>query len=398
MRSPPSPIPPHKGEGMRNVITINPMQKRIKIMHLLPSLEIGGMENGVVNLVNAIDRERFESSICCLEREGTLKSRLRPDVSVICLHQKEGIRWFLPFVLGCLFRKENVDIIHTHNFHTFLYGIIAARIFRIPVVIHGEHGLSAYTHNRRTRATAFLSRWADEILTVSADLRELLIQEGIKESKIRAILNGIDTTLFNLPPATEAEKASFGIAPGDIVIGAVGRLVPVKDHKTLIAACGILNAGFPRLKLLIIGDGPAKEELMRYAGSLALSDKVIFAGQRNDTRALYRLMNIFALSSLSEGMSNVILEAMASRLPVAATNVGDNPLLVEEGKTGLLVGPGSPELLAAAIKKILHEPGLAARMSEAGFRRVQERFSLARMVREYEAVYSQQARRRIPAS
>jgi len=174
----------------------------------------------------------------------------------------------------------------------------------------------------------------------------------------------------------------------NLIIGTVGRLVPVKDYPTLLKAFSIIHSAFPQAQLIFVGDGPLKGKLQSIRDSLNLKESVRFLGQREDVHELYRRMRVFVLCSLSEGMSNVILEAMASRLPVVATAVGDNPLLVDNGKTGILVTAEKPQELAQAIISILADANKAEEMGKAGYARVKERFGLEEMISGYEKVYA----------
>lgn len=361
--------------------------RNIRILHLLPSLETGGMENGVVNLVNGLDDSRFSSIICCLERGGELQKRLKPGVTVIELSQKQGIRFGLVFLLKKLFREQKIDLVHTHNFYALVYGALAAGLAGIPVV-HGEHGRPQNWPRRRRYITLFLSKRVKTILTVSHSLKEILLREGIAAHRIKVIPNGIDAARYISQAPSAEEKASLGISDGDIVIGSVGRLVPVKDYKTLIQAFSLMRGTNGRVRLLLVGDGVELDALRAYAAQNSCADRVIFLGQRTDVTSLYRFMHIFALSSLSEGMSNVILEAMAAGLPVVATRVGDNGLLVENNVSGMLVEPGDARALADALTRLVSDLNTAAAMGERGRSRAVELYGIERMVNDYKEIYT----------
>jgi sugar transferase (PEP-CTERM/EpsH1 system associated) len=366
---------------------MNNREKKINVMHVLPSLEIGGMENGVVNLVNGLNRSIYKPLICCLEREGKFRKRLKDDVKIYNLKQKAGLRYQLPIALMNIFKNEEINIVHTHNFYTCLYGVIAAYMAKVPVIIHGEHGLVLQDKYRRKIVVKYLTNFADTIVSVSNDLKRKIVRDvGIKKNKIVLIENGIDIGKYD----SRLSRADFysipGIKKGDIVIGSVGRMIPVKDYKTLIFAFEKAVKRISKLKLLLVGDGPSKEELEILSEDLGVEDK--FAGTRNDVNKLYTRMDIFALSSLSEGMSNVVLEAMASKLPVLATEVGSNNELIDNGKTGYLVPVASPDELAKKICLLSSDLKNARKMGKAGYERIKARYSLAVMITKYEKLYS----------
>lgn len=364
-------------------------KKKIAVMHILPSLDVGGMENGVVNLVNNMDRNVFRPLICCLEKEGRLRSRIKEDVKVFNLEENPGLQIKLPLELMRLFRNEKIDIVHTHNYYTSIYGTIGACLARTPVIIHGEHGMVLREEKARRKIVAkILANFTDVIICVSEDLRTQLSERtGISKKKIIAIANGIDFSLFEHKRDDLVKGEDIGIDKNDLVIGTVGRLVAVKDYETLIKAFSLVVKAIPNAKLMFAGDGPLAEELGSLVKKLKIEEKVIFLGHHNDVHKLYKFMNVFVLSSLSEGMSNVILEAMASSVPVVATKVGSNPELIENGRNGFLVSVGDKIELARSIIGILSNPAEANKMGQAGFKRVQDSFTIDKMVNGYEKTY-----------
>jgi sugar transferase (PEP-CTERM/EpsH1 system associated) len=361
--------------------------KKINVMHILPSLEIGGMENGVVNLVNGMDKNVFRPFVCCLEREGPLKEKLRRDVTVLNLRQKEGIRFLLPFQLSVLFKKHGISIVHTHNFYTSLYGIIGARIAHVPVIIHGEHGMLMQQKKRRKIIAGLLIRGTDCVTTVSEELEGFLVNSmGISKNRVVTIKNGVELAKFENSNC-ESLRSSLGLQVENLVIGSVGRMVPVKDHVSLISAFAQVNRIIPNTKLLLIGDGPLHGQLERAAKDSGVFEKTRFLGERSDIHDLLELMDVFVSASLSEGMSNVILEAMASKLPVVATQVGNNPQLISDGITGRLVPAQQPATLAKAIVDVLSDAKKAKTMGKSGYEFVKQNFSLEKMVKDYEDLY-----------
>ena len=345
----------------------------------------------MVNLVNRMDPERFRHDVVCIGSDGPMASRIeQAGVSVHAIGKGQGSDYGLALKLAQVMRRRRPGIVHTRNWGS-VDGILAARMAGVPVVIHGEHGREAADpegrNRRRTLARRLLGRWVDRFVTVSADLERWLSDEaGVPAGKVVRIVNGVDTEKFRPASDKSALREKLGIPPENFVVGAVGRLDAVKDYGTLIRAAG---RGGDGTLLMIAGSGPCREELEQVAREQGLNGSIQFLGEREDVPGLMRVFDLFVLSSVGEGMSNTILEAMASGLPVAATRVGGNPELVEEGVTGTLVPPGDPEKLAAAIRSYRDDPSRARAHGEAGREKAVSSFSLSRMVREYEALYEE---------
>ncbi len=366
--------------------------KRIRIMHVVHSLGVGGLENGLVNLVNRMDPARWEHSICCVGEAGPMVSRIAsPDVRIFSLGKGKGGDHTLALKLARLLRKERPDVVHTRNWGA-VDGIIAARLAGVPVVIHGEHGREAADpegrNRRRNAARRLLGRWVDRFVTVSDDLRAWLVGEvAIPAVKIARISNGVDTEKFR--PAIDGERDDvrrrLGLGQRSFVIGSVGRLDPVKDLGTLIRAFHAM--GDEEARLLLVGDGPCRAEWERLAAELGISGRVCMLGEREDVPSLMRTMDAFVLPSIAEGMSNTILEAMASGIPVLATRVGGNPELVLDGVTGALFEPRDVDALRALLEFYRGDRALRARHGNAGRDRALSRHSLRVMTRAYEELY-----------
>jgi len=289
-----------------------------------------------------------------------------------------------------LFRAYRPDVVHTRNW-TCIDAIIGARLARVPVVIHGEHGREASDPEGRNafrrRVRRLLSPLVTEFVTVSRDLARWLTSDvGILPAKITQIYNGVDTDRFS-PGNRHEARESLGLPRGPIVMGTVGRLDPVKDHRGLIEAFHGL-AGRQDTQLLIVGDGPCRPELERLTGELGLRGRVRLLGERDDINVILRALDVFILPSLGEGISNAILEAMATGLPVVATRVGGNSELVDDGVSGFLVPSRSTGSLAAALQRYVDDPALIRRHGDGGRIRTLKQFSLSRMFAAYDALYS----------
>ncbi len=361
-------------------------------MHVVHSLHTGGMENGVVNLINRMDWERFRHSVCCITTSGEMEKRiLRDDVKVFEMKKGEGHSFSLPFRLAVLFRKERVSIVHTRNWGT-IDGILAAKMTLITKVIHGEHGREVSDPNGLNKKRNFirkaLSPFICRYIAVSSDLGKWLVGiVGVKENKVVTIINGVDTELF-FPAENKMEsKTALGFLPDEIIIGAVGRLDPVKDYTTLIKAFANIANSYKKIKLMIIGHGPEEDKLRKCVEHTGIKDRVVFFGRKNNINELLKAMDIYVLPSVAEGISNTILEASASGLPVIATNAGGNPELVIDKETGFLFLPGDVDGLTVLLENYVDDSNLMAIHGKAGRQRMVEGFSLDGMIRSYENLY-----------
>jgi glycosyltransferase involved in cell wall biosynthesis len=210
---------------------------------------------------------------------------------------------------------------------------------------------------------------------------------GVARDRICVIRNGIDTNRFN-PAARAAARQQLAIASDDVVIGTVGRLVPVKDQSMLLRAAAELKRRTRRFRLLLAGDGPLRDALQEQAHALGIQNEVSFLGERRDVEVVLAACDVFVLSSLSEGLSNTILEAMSTGLPVVATRVGGADELVDDGRTGVLVPPAQPDALATALASLIDDPAARRTMGAAGRLKAEREFSIARMAADYEALYA----------
>ncbi len=366
------------------------MQRRIKIAHIVQSLDIGGLENGVVNLANNIDEVRFELLIICIKTEGELRKRLRASIKVICLKEKDGFNFLRCLRLARLFSIEKPDIVHMHGWGSDLVsGVIGARLAGVPRVINGEHGVLYFDRIRRIWAQKIIFLFVDYTLTVSYTLKEAFVTRlGFGAKKIVPIINGVDTNKFrpNLQIVVEKRK-ELHFLPDSIIIGTVGRLVPVKNYSMMLSAAQEVIRKKKNTKFIFIGDGPERSLLEQKSRQLGIENDVFFLGMRNDIADLLNVLDIFVLTSLSEGLSNTILEAMACAKPVIATAVGDNLHLVDEGKTGYLIPSGDTQRLVSHIIDLMNDSNKLFTMGIAGRKRAEEKFSLAKMIREYETLY-----------
>lgn len=375
---------------------MKPSAEKIRVAHVSASLHYGGKENGVVNLVNRLDSAIFENYIFTYVRGGALARRVDPTrCRVVELGDKLGGDYRLYFKLAREFRRYRIHIAHTHSWATVMEGIIGARLARVPILIHGEHGTMKTETKLHIHIQRALWHTTDQILAVSNVLRENLQRQfNFPKEKIRVVANGVDLSRFALTRQRDDYKIRLGLPANALVFGAIGRVVPVKAYPTLLQAAKLIFNEIPTAHLVMVGDGPQLEALVQLAEEYQIASRVHFLGARKDVPEILRAFDVFVLSSESEGMSNTILEAMASARPVVATAVGGNPELVVDGETGLLVPPHDPPAMSAAITKLLRDTELCRQMGWFGRQRVEEKFSLEVMVQNYANVYLEAFRRR----
>lgn len=365
------------------------------IAHVIHHLVIGGLENGLVNLVNRIPPQRYSHAIVCMTDYSDFFQRIRrDDVQIFAMHKRSGQDLGVYARLYRLFRRLRPHVVHSRNL-TALDSLLPATLAGVPCRIHGEHGRDVGDFDGSNPKYRWLRRlhrpMVDHYVTVSKDL-ECYVHAGIgvPRAKITQIYNGVDTDLFH-PAANGREGMGPFIDPGYFIVGAVGRMQPVKDHLTLVRAMIELWRSEPhgrsRLRLALVGDGPLRGEVEAVLRQANMSELAWFAGARDDVPRIMRGLDLFVLPSLAEGISNTLLEAMACGLPAVATRVGGNPELVEEGTTAKLVPAADPQALAAAIREYFLNREMAKRHGSAARRIAEQRFGLDVMVKSYMDLY-----------
>lgn len=374
------------------------------IVHLVHRLDVGGMENGLVNLINHLPPGRYRHAIVCMTESSDFARRIaRADVAIHALHKRPGKDPAVYLRLWHLLRRLRPDIVHTRNLAT-LEGMLPAALAGVPGRVHGEHGRDVHDLDNTRRRYRWLRRayrpFVQRYVALSSELDVYLrTAVGVPAARVTRIYNGVDGACFHPPAGARAPLPPEGFAaPGMMVIGSVGRMETVKDPLNLARAFLLLLERRPHaranLRLAMVGDGPLRMEVEALLHRGGAGDLVWLPGARDDVPVLLRGLDVFVLPSLAEGISNTILEAMASARPVVATRVGGNPELLVEEETGLLVPRGDSAALAEALGRYLDDPALARRHGTAGRRRVERAFSLERMVTAYADVYDELLRGR----
>jgi len=369
------------------------MPERLSVLHVVLSLSPGGTERLVIEMCRR-SRHEFDTAVCCLDTEGAWAGELRDEgIAVYTLGRRPGFRPALSRGIARLAAAHGVDVLHCHHYTPYVYGLLAALQMRSVGLVFTEHGrLSDRPPTAKRRlVNPLLARMPGEIFAVSHDLARHMAAEGFPSYRIGVIHNGID-----IGPAPGEENAvhartTLGLEPGNFVVGTVGRLDPVKDFTSLLLA--FATAARSHWRLVLIGDGPEDNTLRQLARDLGIDARVRFLGLRQDVRELLPAFDVFANSSVHEGVSLTILEAMATALPVVATRVGGTPEVVEDGRTGVLVPSRMPEALALALNTLAASPSWRAELGAAAYRRAAERFTVDGMLEAYARAYRRQASR-----
>lgn len=378
-----------------------PVDSRPLIAHVVYRFDVGGLENGVVNLINRLPGSRFRHAVIALTEVTGFRDRVaRDDVRFIALAKAPGHGIRLAPGLYRIFRELRPAIVHTRNLAA-LEASLPAWLARVPVRLHGEHGWDVTDPggvNPRNRLIRRLYRpFVSHYIALSADIEGYLQRQvGIAPSRISQIYNGVDTARFAPASARQSiDGCPFGA--GHWIAGTVGRLAAVKDQATLVRAyaraCAIDADAARAMRLAIVGDGPQRAVVERAVRETGVGDRVWLPGSRDDVEAILRGFDCFVLPSIAEGISNTILEAMATGLPVIASRVGGNPELIDDGATGRLVPAGDVEALAAALLELFRFRATAQRFGRAARSAVERRFSLDRMAADYAGLYERLLRR-----
>jgi sugar transferase (PEP-CTERM/EpsH1 system associated) len=365
------------------------------IAHVIHRLDVGGLENGLVNLINRLPRYRH-AVICLTDYTDFARRITHAEVSLHALHKREGQDLGVYVRLWRLLRRLRPAIVHTRNLAA-LEGQLPAWLARVHGRVHGEHGWDVHDLDGSNAKYRWLRRRFRPIvqryIPLSGELdRYLRHVIGVDTGRIAQIYNGVDAERFHPAVAGREALPVPGFAPPSaVVIGTVGRMQAVKDPLNLVRAflhlLRTLPVGRERLRLVMIGDGPLRREAQALLAAEGAQDLAWLPGSRDDIPELLRAMDVFVLPSRAEGVSNTVLEAMACGLPVVATRVGGNAELIEEGRSGALAPAADPAALAAAVIPYLDDPLRRHEHGRAGRARVERMFSLEAMVAAYTAVY-----------
>lgn len=350
-----------------------------RVAHITLGLDTGGQEKLLIEFARLADRRRFDLTFLSLTSAGRLAADIEQQGwPVLALEEPGGFRPGMILRLAALLRRRRIEIVHTHDSKPLIYAAPAARLAGVQRVIHTRHfARLAHITPRQIRLANLAARLTDVYACVSQDCRRVAVAEGVQATRLQTVRNGIDLERF---PCAGPHDSGAAVL--------VARLSPEKDIGTLLRATALAVRSQPDFRLDIAGDGPDREKLVRLAAELGLGGRVRFLGEVRNIPALLAGARLFVLCSLTEGISLTLLEAMSSGLPVVATQVGGNPEVVVDSDTGILVPPGDPSALAQAMLAVFGNARRGSEMGRAGRERVQCHFDVARMVADYEALYS----------
>jgi sugar transferase (PEP-CTERM/EpsH1 system associated) len=366
------------------------------VAHVVYQFDVGGLENGLTNLLNRMPRDDYRHTVVALTNATAFRKRVtRPDVSFVELHKSRGHGIKLLPRLFRLFKRMRPSIVHSRNLAA-LEATLPAWLAGVPVCIHGEHGRDVGDLDGSNRAYRLVRRvyrpFVDHYVALSRDLERYLVDRiGVSASHVTNIVNGVDLESFQ-PRRSAARPAGCPFDGADLwLCGTVGRLQPVKNQALLARAFVLALSNNPslrsRARLVFVGDGPARTEIASILANGGVAELAWFTGARDDVANLMRMLDVFALPSIAEGISNTILEAMATALPVIATVVGGNAELVESGVTGLVIPSGDVDALARALTRYAEEPESARSAGLAGRARAERLYGIDTMVAQYDALY-----------
>jgi len=363
----------------------------IHVLHVVWSFGIGGMENGIVNVMNASPAS-FSFSVIALSTLGESVKRVhRDDIFFTALNKNAGNDLSIIWKLKKIIQERKPDIVYTHGWGTFFEGVMAARLAGTKTIIHGEHEdleTRIFTRRRRIAAYQLFDFFVHKYTAVSPVVRDNLHgTANIESSKIHTIINGVDTRKFKPNPENRKKvRGALGIKEDTFVIVAVGRLVEVKNYAMLIEAAGKVK-NRDNIKILLVGDGPLRSELESKITTSDLRSSVEILGQRDDIPQLLAASDLFVSTSTSEGMSNTIMEAMATGLPVIATDVGGTSVLIQHKKNGVLVASNDAAALAEELSNIMKNSDYAKLLGRTSRLECEKNMSLQKMADNYAALF-----------
>jgi glycosyltransferase involved in cell wall biosynthesis len=369
------------------------MSRRLRILHVVFSLEPGGMENGIVNVARGLPAEEFEVHVCCLERGGAFVERLPHPENVVVLDKPPGFS--ARAVLGVARHAARIgaDLLHPHNLGPLTYAALGSGFGLWKPVLQGEHGVfqGDQASPARLRQRQRLYRACRKVHTVSESLRRYLIEHGFPPEKITAVINGVDTGRFQ-PVDKAAVRTQLGLPPHGQFIGIVGRFDPNKKHLLLIEAFNRVAAQLPGVRLVIVGDkGAEKGKIHSVAAASPARDRIHLAGFQANPTPWYQVLDLLAAPSIFEGLSNAVLEAMACGVPCLVHNACGNAEVITSGVDGFLAALDTTELLAAELHRVLAMPAELAAVGQRARARVMRDFSMEAMVGNYARIYREVA-------
>ncbi len=375
-----------------SVSTVAPSKGRPVLAYVVNSLNPGGTEKLVVEMSLAFCRD-FNVHVFCLDEPGLWAKTLREHgVPVACLWRQPGLDLRISVLLAGKLRKCGAKIVHAHQCTPWFYAALSRLFYPRPRLVLQEHGRFFPEFDRWMRRiinATIIRRLTHHFVAVSEDVKKRLVRyEGLDSTEIAVIYNGVLPQPRLSAPARYELRRALGFGESDFVVGTVGRFDPIKNLPMLVNSLAAVRTSRSDVRGLLVGDGPEIAPIRRLVDDLGLANDIQLTGFRDDARMLVQCMDLFVLSSVSEGTSVALLEAVAGRVPVAVTEVGGNPEIVRMGQTGWVVPSGAVESLTAVILEAASNPDRCEKYVTSGLVRFEERFTFGRMIASYRDLYS----------
>lgn len=367
------------------------MNDKINILHVVNGFAIGGGELKLLELVEHLNKEKYNQVVCSVGQGGPLHEQFKEVSSkVVVFPKKNKFDIGLIFKVAKLMKEEKINIVQTTLFYADVIGALAAKLAKSPYVISWDVVTQQFK-KRHEVGFRIAKRYIDLVVTVSDAInRKVSSDRGVPQNKVRTIRYGVDLSKFqNNSGINKAKRKELGFCDEDILLGTVARLSMQKGHKYLIEAAPQIIKQFPNVKFVFIGDGPLRKDIENQISSLGLDSYFYLMGFRNDVQEILGIFDVFILPSLWEGLPNVVLEAMASSRPVIATAVDGTPEAVIDNENGYLVPSKDPIALQNAIIRLISNKNQLIAFGQNSRRRVEEYFSLEKQVSCFEDLYDE---------
>jgi glycosyltransferase involved in cell wall biosynthesis len=362
----------------------------MKILHVVFSLEVGGMENGLVNVARGLPAEQYDIHVCCLERLGSFAARLPHPENVTVLDKPPGISFRTMWRLNQVIRRIRPDLIHSHCFGPLVYTVGATGLGLTCPVVHGEHGMLYPWEERRGYLVTrrFLYSRCRKIHTVSKGLKEHYVAHGFRSDRIEVVTNGVDESRF-CTGSKESARGQIALPTSGRVIGMVGSYSARKRHRILFQAFELIAQERPEVRLLVVGGGEGREaeEVVEQAKASRYADRIHLVGVQKNPVTYYQAMDIMVLPSINEGLSNATLESMACGVPALVHDACGSADVIENGVDGCISNIQTAEQLASEMKQMLGEPERLKVLGANARQKVLNEFSMRAMIDGYERLY-----------
>jgi glycosyltransferase involved in cell wall biosynthesis len=373
-----------------------PTQAPVRLLKIVPTLLCGGTENQAITLARSLHQQGFNLEVACLRRLGPFVKEVSDRGIPLSEYPIAGFFSMSALIQKVRFArhivKRRIDVMHAYSFYGNVFGILPAKLAATPVVIASIRDRGAYLTPMQKRVQRFVCRFADCVLVNAEAVKEWLTTEGYNPTKIVVIPNGVELERFDELPDPNRIRHDLGVADAAPLVMVVSRLTPKKGLEHFLEAAELLAPRFPDARFVVVGyANPAEHDyentLKTLTDRLGITGRVIFTGLRHDVPALLAAATVSVMPSLNEALSNVLLESMAAGAPIVATRVGGTPEAIVDEVTGLLVPPGDANALAHAIRRLLEDSALAARLGHAARQAIEAGYSVEKMVRATERLY-----------